>query len=227
MINRLRWLDWRRRWRRQRVRSGALADFLDAALPPPGRTLADSSYVSLDLETTGGNAGRDRIVSVGWVLVDRHGVDLTTARHRLVANEKALTAGSVVIHGITDDELRGAPPLVDVLTEVLAVLRGKVLLAHHARTEQLFLAAACRLCFGHAPIIPAIDTLQLAARVLPRNIRETPGIWRLSNLRRAFHLPPHPAHDALGDAIATGELFLALARALPAGPRSALAPLLY
>lgn len=227
MINRLRWLDWRRRWRRQGVHGGPLGEFLAAALPAPKSTLADCSYVALDLETTGGDAGRDRIVSVGWVLVDRHGIDLATARHRLVANEQALTPGSVVIHGITDDELSGAPPLAEVLAEVLGVLRGKVMLAHHARTEQLFLAAACRRCFGHAPVIPAIDTLQLAARILPRDARETPGIWRLSSLRRAFHLPPHPAHDALGDAIATGELFLALARALPAGTGSALASLLY
>ena len=55
-----------------------------------------------------------------------------------------------------------------------------------------------------------IDTLALEKRHLDqRDVAYDPSELRLSNLRRKFELPEHHAHNALCDAIATAELFMA------------------
>ena len=89
----------------------------------------------------------------------------------------------------------------------------------HAR-ELEFLDAACRRCLGGGLIVPVVDTLHLARRRSSRaGHTPAPGEFRLDALRTRYKLPGHQMHDALGDAIATAELFLAQAAALSApGP---------
>jgi len=61
-----------------------------------------------------------------------------------------------------------------------------------------------------APVFPIIDTLALAKRRLDkRDVAYDPSELRLANLRQKFELPEHHAHNALNDAIATAELFMA------------------
>lgn len=58
--------------------------------------------------------------------------------------------------------------------------------------------------------MPVVDTQYLAARRLQRAHQPVvEGGLRLSNLRRQYHLPRYQAHNALSDALACAELFLA------------------
>jgi DNA polymerase-3 subunit epsilon len=64
------------------------------------------------------------------------------------------------------------------------------------------------------PAPPVVDTIALLGRAERLRHRFDPAApepeTSLSRARRAFGLPPHVAHDALADAVATAELFLAL-----------------
>jgi DNA polymerase-3 subunit epsilon len=164
----------------------------------------------VDLETTGLDAAKDEIVSVGWVALTGERIDLSTAAHRLVLPTRAMPEESAVIHAITDDvAARGAPPPV-VLEELLSVLAGKVLVAHNASFELAFLRAACARAFGGRFLSPAVDTLGLGLRSLQRRDSPfAPRELRLHALRRRHNLPRYRAHDALSDALAAAELFLA------------------
>jgi len=83
-----------------------------------------------------------------------------------------------------------------------------------------FLDAACRRCIGGGLLVPVVDTLQLARRSCSRMGRAPMrGEFTLDSLRKRYDLPGHQMHDALSDAIATAELFLAQAAELSAaGP---------
>ena len=97
------------------------------------------------------------------------------------------------------------------MPELLHQLAGKVMLVHFKRIEQSFLDAACRKLYGSPFMIPTIDTLNLAERVLRRRNHAVPASrLRLFNLRDDFHLPSYKAHNALNDAMTTAELFLFL-----------------
>ena len=206
------WLNWRRRRQRTRGEEGSpLVGLLDAPLPDLDADWTETEYVVLDFETTGLDPRDDRLLSAGWVVMRGPSIDLATAEHDLIRPEMAIPEASAVIHRITDDRAATGRPEREVLAEVLDALAGRVLVAHNARFEIAFLGAACRRHFGAVPIVPVIDTLQLARRGFERrHLHHGPGELRLDALRNRYHLPRYHAHHALIDALGTAELFSAL-----------------
>ena len=120
---------------------------------------------------------------------------------------------SIRIHGLRPADLEDAPPLDDVLDELLAAITGRVLVAHVAAVERGFLRAALERR-GLGLRNPIVDTAALAAELARRGPgASTPGRppTGLSELARAFRLPVHRPHHADGDALTTAQVFLALA----------------
>jgi DNA polymerase-3 subunit epsilon len=204
--------DRQRRRLHAKAPAGPYRDYLAHPYPDPGADFRQLDYLALDLETTGLSPSKDEILSVGFVVV-RKGIwiDLSSARHRLVVPQGQIPEHSAVIHRITDDRAATGRRLRAIMGEVLEALAGRVLLAHHARVEHGFLDRACRRLYGGPLPVPVADTQVLARRVLDRsNQSYGGGDLRLAALRDRYHLPRYPAHNALSDALAAAELFLAL-----------------
>ncbi len=203
-------LDWKRRRALARTSEGPLHDYL--ATPPPSRRrdCRETDFVALDLETSGIDAEADDILSVGLVHLRGDRLDLASHRHWLVRPRSRLREESVVVHGLTDDAVAHGLPLATVLSWVLSELAGRVLVAHHAPFERAFLDRACRSVYGGPFLAPMVDTQRLE-----QQRRERRGLplrredLRLGAVRSAYGLPRHRAHDALADAIAAGEVWLA------------------
>lgn len=205
-------LEWRRRWRLRRMPDCPLRDYLATPFPKPGLDYRDVEYVAVDLETTGLNPRRDQILSIGWVRLVGNRIRLETARHRLVRVRGDIPADSAVIHQITDDEAARGLSLSAALPELLAELAGRVLIAHHARVERGFLGIACKRLWGKGLLVRTLDTQAVARRLLERRqIPFKPSDLRLHALCERYNLPRHGAHNALSDALAAAELFLAQA----------------
>jgi DNA polymerase-3 subunit epsilon len=187
-----------------------MRDYLD--VPPPGRgdDARHMEYLALDLETTGLDPSHDRIISVGWVPISARRVRLSGARHLLVSIDSSVRQ-SATIHHLRDSDLADGCAEVEALRAVLAALAGRVLLVHHAPMDVRFLHAACRR-HGDVPLqARVVDTLALAHARKARGDHEArEGELRLHALRTEYNLPHYPAHDALTDALATAELFLAM-----------------
>jgi DNA polymerase-3 subunit epsilon len=217
----------RDRWQMHRLQGKAgaapLLAYLASPQAQPGLDWQDGRYLALDLETSGGDASRDDILSFGWVCLDGAEIRLESARHRLVRPRRNLTERNVSIHRITDDRAAEGESLRGVLADFLGDLRGRTLIAHYSPTEVGFIDVACRACFGGRFRPPVIDTL-----VLARRAAETPkaGSLRLAALRARHHLPRYPMHHALSDALAAAELFLAQAQAASASGKGRLGDLL-
>jgi DNA polymerase III subunit epsilon len=206
-------LELRRRWRLRRAPPGPLYDYLATPFPKPSADYRAADFLAVDLETSGLDAKTDLILSVGYVTLRGGGfIDLSTARHRLVQPDRAIPEASAVIHRITDDEAAQGEELAAVLEDLLAALAGKVLIAHHARVETGFIAAACRRVYGGEPLAPVVDTQALAQRTFERRQSSFKGSdLRLHALTARYNLPRYGAHNALSDALAAGQLFLAQA----------------
>ena len=182
-------------------------------MTPDDRTPLDRlSLLAVDLETTGLSPTRDHVLAVGWVPVDGLRIDLSGGRRHVVRHDDPGEA--VTIHGLTHDDLEEGRPLAEVLGELRRALAGRVLLAHHAPFELAFLDAAFR-SVGETPALPpAVCTLELQRRLLGRHGEVGPGELRLWAARARHGLPVTAAHDALGDALACAELYLAQAAEL-------------
>jgi DNA polymerase-3 subunit epsilon len=187
-----------------------MADFLAAPLPARHADVHGLEFVALDLEMTGLDPRRDEIASIGYVVIRYDRICLAQAHHRLIQIEGSV-AQSATLHGLVDADLNDGVPLANALAEVLDVLAGRVLVLHHAPLDLGFLNAACQRLWNAPLVTRVVDTLALARRRHHGTHREPKeGELRLDAVRAQYGLPRYPAHDALSDALATAELFLAL-----------------
>jgi DNA polymerase-3 subunit epsilon len=190
--------------------AGALRDFLSVPLPDIDTPIDKVEILAVDFETTGLDAKQDKLLSVGFITLKKQQMSLKTSYHQIIKTQAQLEESNVIIHYITDSQKEQGQALSTVVETLLQALAGKVMLVHFARIEKQFLTEACLELYGMAPTFPMIDTLALAKRRLDkRDVAYDPSELRLTNLRRKFELPEHHAHNALNDAIATAELFMA------------------
>ena len=190
--------------------AGALRDFLLVPLPNIDTPIDKVEILAVDFETTGLDAKQDKLLSVGFITLRKQQISLKTSYHQIIKTQAQLEESNVIIHHITDGQKEQGQALATVVETLLQALAGKVMLVHFARIEKQFLTEACLELYGIAPTFPMIDTLALAKRHLDkRDVAYDPSELRLTNLRQKCKLPEHHAHNALNDAIATAELFMA------------------
>ncbi len=179
-------------------------------------------YWALDLETSGLRPKTDEILSVAALPIRdgviRYGERLDTLVRP--ADLASLPQDGLRAHHILPAELESAPPLEDVLAELDPRLREGALLLHFAPLDVTFLKHAYRRARRRWPGPPVVDTVRLLVALARRAQRFVPHPvaprTELSAARAEFGLPPHRAHHALADALATAELFLVLRARLSA-----------
>lgn len=191
---------------------GPLKDYYRQDTPTLDKSYKEVGFLAIDLETTGLNPDQDEIVSMGWVAIEQGRIRLSEAEHHLVRPSKLCSDESVKVHGLVDQKLAEAEPIEAAMPHLLAALRGRIAVAHHALIEREFLSRACRRLYGHPLEVPFVDTMMLEKRALDRREKTIgDGSLKLAACRGRYGLPLHKAHDALTDAIACGELMLAQA----------------
>lgn len=174
--------------------------------PMADLALADTTFVVVDLETTGGRANastpggndHDAITEIGAVKI-RGGVVLGELA-TLVDPGRSIPPQIVQLTGITSAMVHDAPRIETVLPAFLEFARGAVLVAHNAGFDIGFLRAAAQRLDITWPRPPVLCTVRLARRVLTRD--EAPSV-KLSALARLFSATTTPTHRALDDARAT------------------------
>lgn len=207
-----RWLKKRRYKTLQRK---ALAACTDAQLravldgtPSLQTPWSEVEFLVVDLETTGLNPSTSHIVSIGSVIIRSKRVRLGSASHMIIRGDHSVGA-SAKIHGVRDQDLEHGVPLQSVLRSLLENLANKVVVFHYSELDRNMLNDAFTELYGAPLVVPVIDTLKLAKRVLA-NEATSADSFRLGALRKRFGLPQAKQHNALSDAIATAELLLVL-----------------
>ncbi len=181
------------------------------ALTDDGQPLFATTFVVLDLETTGASPATDRITEIGAVKV-RGGVVLGEFA-TLVDPGVSVPSEVVGLTGLTDAVLGSAPPLRAVLPSLLDFVAGAVVVAHNAPFDIGFLHAACAATEREWPAGVVVDTVRLARAVLDRD--EVPDC-RLGTLAGFFSSSVTPDHRALSDARATVQVLHGLLERLGA-----------
>ena len=197
-----------------------LTAWRDRLFPSP--LLDEVTLWALDLEMSGLDAARDRIVSVGMVPV-RHGTIRYGERYASLVrppDQEALSTEGIRAHHILPSDLESAPPLQEVLPEIDRRLREGPLLVHFAQLDLAFLEHGYRrtgLAWQPPEVVDTVDLLlDLQQRLEQWTPHPTPVKTSLGDARLALGLPAYPSHDALSDALATAELFLVLRHRLGA-----------
>lgn len=167
------------------------------------------TWCGFDLETTGVDPERDRIVSAAGVT-------------RWLADPGVeIPAGATGIHGITTEAARTAGrPAAEVVTEITAALiaaaeAGLPLVVMNAPFD-LTMAEREAERYGVASLFSSAVPLVLDPRILDRRAdRYRPGGRTLGNLCRTYKVAHGGAHDAAADAVAACAVTAAVARTHP------------
>ncbi|MFC3022858.1 3'-5' exonuclease [Vibrio zhugei] len=194
-----------------------LRQFYAATLPEKGTPLREVEFLAMDFETTGLNTDKDEIITIGIVPFSFDRVYLNRARHWTVRPRQKLQDNSVVIHGITHNDIMDAPDLTEIISDVLESMQGKIMVVHFRKIERIMLDKALKRRIKEGIEFPVIDTMEIETRIQRqtsgsfwnRLLGRRPASVRLGQSRLRYNLPPYTAHHALTDAIATAELFQA------------------
>ncbi|KAA0098187.1 3'-5' exonuclease [Mycolicibacterium sp. P1-18] len=173
------------------------------------------TFVVIDLETTGLDPRHDHIVSYGAVPVRDGRVHTSESVYGLVHVPRDVPGSSVKFHGLRTQDLEDAPALPDCVATLDGMIGDHPVVAHCAWVERSFLRKAFRQ--SYLPFTSSIvDTAVLAQRVLGVELQRGQSI-SLEYATTALGLPVHSPHHALGDAVTTASLFIALAGKLEGG----------
>ncbi len=193
-----------------RARASAIAKRYAHATVSAGRTpWRLAHYCVVDLELSGLDSRRDEIISFAAVPIDAGRVVVGGAVYGLCRPTRPLPERSVLVHGIRTLDLADAPALDEAIQPLIEAMTGRVVVAHVAWVERSFLGRALRRQ-GARLRGPVLDTFEMG-RLLALE-RKAPAPSRLlGELATSLNLPVHRPHHALGDALTTAQVFLALA----------------
>jgi DNA polymerase-3 subunit epsilon len=180
--------------------------------PPWDLPLGEAPLAFVDLEMTGLDARKDRVVEI---CIERVRGGVVEGRLHTLVRPEGGEIGNVHVHGIGPDELAGAPTFAETASALERILDGAVLVAHGASWDVAFLEAEMARAGRTSFRLPFyVDTLQLSRRtfVLTRH--------SLDALAAHFGIDRSRAHRADADVTALREIFARCVAALePTTPR--------
>ncbi|MCR4434597.1 MAG: PolC-type DNA polymerase III [Clostridiales bacterium] len=176
-----------------------LDDRIPVVYNPNGQPL-DEEFVVLDIETTGLNYDRDRITEIGAVKVK--GGKITGEFSSLVNPQIPIPSFIVKLTGITDDMVREAPTIEEVLPGFIEFLGNSAVVAHNAPFDMGFIKYNART-MGINVDNPIVDTLQLCRNLFP-NLKK----HKLNIVAHHLGIKMDNHHRAVDDSKTTAEIFV-------------------
>ena len=161
--------------------------------------LSEATYVVFDVETTGLSAIYNDLIQVAASKMYKG--NIIAEFDEFINPGHPLSAFTTELTGITDDHVKNAKPLVQVLKEFQEFCKDTVLVAHNASFDVGFMNANYERHGLPKITQPVIDTLEFARNLYPEYKRHG-----LGPLTKRFGVALEHHHMANYDAEATGRL---------------------
>lgn len=194
-----------------KVLYGVEANLVDDGVPiaynEADRDLYEDTFVVFDVETTGLSAVYDTIIELAAVKIK--GGEIVDRFESFANPHHALSQTTIDLTGITDDMVKDAPEVADVLKDFHTWMGNDILVAHNASFDMGFLNQGFQRINYEKASNPVIDTLELARFLLPE-LRN----HRLNTLCKHLDIELTQHHRAIYDAEATGYLLWKLVQRL-------------
>jgi DNA polymerase-3 subunit epsilon len=170
-------------------------------------SLREQRWVVLDLETTGLNMNKDRVLSIGAVVIEDGAIDFRQQFERTLQYPQVKLGPSVLIHGLGPSAIAAGCDPAQALLDLMEFIGNSPVLAFHAPFDQHMLGRALKDHLGLKLQHPFLDVADIAPLLCPQaHIREA----GLDDWIDWFKLEVFERHHASADALATAELALIL-----------------
>jgi len=160
-------------------------------------------YVVVDIESSGLDQRKDRLISIGAVAVNCGLIEMTDAFEVVLRQEEVSGNDNILIHGIGAEAQREGIEPAEGLLRFLEYVGKSPLVAYHAFFDQGMIDRANKRFLGHCPEFVWLDL----AWILPELFRERiDGIVGLDQWLGQFRVDNYRRHNAVSDCLATAQL---------------------
>jgi len=156
-------------------------------------------YAIVDLETTGGNPGRDKITDIAILIHD--GKMVIREYSTLVNPECRIPYHITALTGITNEMVANAPKFYEIARELVELTSNTVFVAHNVSFDYGFIRSEF-LRLGYDFKREKLCTVRLSRKIIPGH-----ASYSLGRLCDDLNITINNRHRALGDAVATAQLF--------------------
>lgn len=181
------------------------------------KKVLDSHFVVLDTETTGLDAKKDRILSVGAVPVENLKMNLASHHDVILQQKKDFSGDSISVHGILPVETTVGITEKEYFPHFLTLIQDAVIVGHHVAFDYAILSRYVKEQFGFSLTNRMLDTHRLAIRAeqgssAKDSLQISQQKYTLDALCQRYDIEPLDRHTAAGDAFLTALLFLKLVK---------------
>jgi len=164
-------------------------------------------YAVIDVETTGLSPKHERLTEIAIVIVEDG--KIINEFSSLLNPEKKIPYRITQLTGINNQMVQEAPRFFEIAKQVVQMTENCTFVAHNASFDYRFIQAEfSRYGFDYQRKL--LDTVKLSRKLLP-GFRS----YSLGKLTAQLGIQINGRHRALGDAMATAELFLRLLEVNP------------
>ena len=158
-------------------------------------------FCVFDLETTGGNHQNDKVIEIG--LVNIEGLEVVDTKHFLINPEIKIPDFIQKLTSISQDDVKDAPLIEEVVDEIVEFMGDNVLVAHNTSFDvPFFNSVLARL--GK----PQLENRSLCTNLMTRYLIPNLLNSNLNYMSKVFGIKHNKAHRALDDALAAAKLLL-------------------
>jgi DNA polymerase-3 subunit epsilon len=169
------------------------------------KSLRETRFLSIDLETTGLNQKKDEIVAMGAVPIYGTRIMAGESYYRVLKPEK-FKYESMKFHGLDPSVLKTAESFSEIADEIYELLRDKVLVGYSIELDYGFLKRALKK-EGYKVDNKRIDVIDFEKVVCYILGEKAPETMTLDNLARKYRVDMSYRHNALADAFITAQVF--------------------
>ena len=193
--------------------AGRLAAWQALPTPDLNAPITASRYVVVDVETSGLNLMKDRLIAIGAIAVNAGDIHLADSMEIILQQSRISDRDNILIHGIGGTaQAEGVPPVEAMLT-FLEYLGKSPLIAFHVDFDKTMIDRALKTFLGLKFKHPWADLAYLSPALYPELARSHRS---LDQWMAHFGLNNYARHSALADALSTAELMLSLRERLSA-----------
>lgn len=156
-------------------------------------------YAIIDIETTGGNPRRDKITDIAVLLHD--GYRVIREYSTLVNPECRIPYHITALTGITNEMVADAPRFYEIARELVELTTDTVFVAHNVAFDYGFVRSEFQR-LGYDFRREKLCTVRLSRKIIPGHTS-----YSLGKLCSDLNIEINNRHRALGDAVATAQLF--------------------
>ena len=177
----------------------------------PGRSpnsvtpLVSLSAIAFDTETTGLDTTRARIIQIGAVKISKGRIDANQSFQQLVNPGEPIPPASTAIHGIYDDDVVSAGSFVAIKADFDSWCRDAVMIGYSSGFDLAMFKREHQLV-GLDWSAPRTLDVRYLVNIVALNLPD----YSLDTIAAWLGVEIHDRHSALGDAITTANIFLAL-----------------